>query len=57
MSGVANKPGEAIVEVLMAIEYPEIYKHIWNFFTAKVRILVSEEIAAPINKYIDQETL
>jgi len=57
VSGVANKPGEAIVEVLMAIEYPEIYKHIWNFFTAKVRILVSEEIAAPINKYIDQETL
>jgi len=26
ISGVANKPGESIIEVLMAIEYPAIYK-------------------------------
>ena len=42
----------------MAIEYPEIYKYVaTNFFNAKVRIVVSEEINAPINKYIDQETV
>ncbi len=57
VSGVAVKPGESIVDVLMAIEYPDIYAKQKNFFSTKVRLIVSEEISAPINKYIDQEII
>jgi hypothetical protein len=55
VSGIANKAGDSVVEVLMAIEYPDVYKHQFNFFTAKAHIIVSEEIVAPIQKFIDQD--
>jgi len=41
----------------MAIEYPAEYSSQKNFFATKVRLIVSEEIAAPINKYIDQDVI
>ena len=55
ISGVANKAGDSVIEVLMAIEYPDVYKKQMNFFTAKAHIIVSEEIVAPLRKYIDQD--
>jgi len=53
ISGLAHKAGDSVVEVLMAIEYPVIYKSQTNFFTAKARIVVSEEINAPVKRFID----
>lgn len=37
----------------MAIEYPKEYRSEVNFFHIKVHVIASEEIVAPINKYID----
>ncbi len=51
--GVANSPGDSRVDVRMAVEYPDVYKHEKNFFFTSVNVIITERNLAYVDEYID----
>lgn len=51
ISGEAHKHGEVTLDVQMAIEYPEIYMSQRNWFDARVKLIVSEQIHSSIKMF------
>lgn len=51
--GLASKQGEAMVSLLLAIEYPDKYRNDQNYFTTRVMLKVNEMLAIEVPEFMN----
>ena len=51
--GLAHKPGESQVTLLLAIEYPSKYSHAKNYFTSSIMLKVNEKLSVDVPEFIN----
>ena len=49
----ATQEGDAILSVLLAIEYPELYRHEQNWFSTSATLKVSQKLSINVPEYSD----
>ena len=54
---MGSKPGEAWVTLLLAIEYPDLYRNNKNYFTTRVAIKIAEKLAIGVPEFMQNPEL